>query len=221
MSNTDKINGIITNLSVKYSKTSWNKILPSIFKTEDFSTAMYQLVSDVQAGQQFTPLLKDMFKSFDLCPLEEVKVVFINNTPYSEVGVSNGLAFAGKQNPFTREISDISETGECDESLLSLPQKGVLLLNVSLTCPVGKSTDHLEMWKPITSHLLREIAEATVNTIFVFVGESTEYLSKEVPSSHAKLFLPSFKDEDQWESINVLERTNNILKKGGKKEIAW
>jgi uracil DNA glycosylase len=110
MSNDSKIKDTINKLVSKYSKTSWGNILPAIFQTEEFDMALNQLVSDVQAGQPFTPHLNNLFKSMDLCKFEDVKVVFVNTYPTAGTDKPTGLAFAGGEpNSFTREINGKKE----------------------------------------------------------------------------------------------------------------
>lgn len=217
MTNSDKVKVTINNLCNKYHKTSWKNILPAVFESDNFDTAIHQLVSDVQAGQPFTPLIKDLFKSFDKCDLKDVKVVFVNEHPYAEKGVANGLAFSGQNNPFLKSLDKDNES-----DMTYLPENGVLLLNVAMTCPIGKPKDHVPMWESVTGTIINHIAAETINTVFVFVGEETQHLSAEVGVYHPKLFIPSFpKDDKEWDSIDIFERINRILKNANKTAIDW
>jgi len=211
MTNSDKVKATINSLSVKYSKTSWTNILLPVFKTEGFDLGINQLISDHQAGQPFTPHLKDMFKSFDLCPLSEVKVVIVNPYPYPAKGEATGLALAGKQNPFTMELSTYSNNG--DKSLEYLPQQGVLMLNASLTCPIDKMTDHAPMWNPVFTNIIKGLSKFTQDTVFVLMGKDVEFLSSAIGESHSKLFIPSIKEGEDWENIDLFDRINSILEK--------
>ena len=219
MTNINKVKDTINKLCIKYQKTSWKNILPSVFESDQFDTAVHQLVSDVQAGQPFTPQFKDMFKSFDICPLEEVKVVFVNAHPNPDKLENDGLAFSLGNNKFKNSLT---QGEEAYGNLEHLPKQGVMLLNMALTCPVDKPKDHVPMWNSISSTIINYIAAETKQTIFVFVGENVEQLSKEVGVYHPKLFIPSFKDDDQnWESIDIFDRVNGILKKLEKTTIDW
>jgi len=218
--NSDKVKGTINNLCSKYHKTSWKNILPAVFESDDFDTAIHQLVCDVQAGQPFTPLIKDMFKSFDLCPLEDVKVVFINANPSAVASENDGLAFSSHPNPFNEALDNIQEG--FSNYLGYLPENGVLLLNMALTCPVGKSKDHIPMWEPIARTIIHQIAYQTVKTVFVFVGEEVEHLAQQVTKNHLKLFIPSFKEGGkQWDSIEVFQRINLLLTNAKKEPVNW
>lgn len=188
-----------------------------MLQTEEFEIALDQLMSDVQAGQSFTPVIKNIFKSYDLCKLEDVKVVFVSNNPHPDKGVADGLAYSGYSNDFYWSL----QTDEgINHSLEYLPKKeGVLLLTAALTCPVGKPTDHIPMWAPLTEKLIKAISYRTVNTIFVFVGKDVEHLGKHVGKNHLKFFTPDVKKS--WDSGGVFGNINKALIKMDKTPINW
>jgi uracil-DNA glycosylase len=186
-----------------------------MFQTEEFDMALSQLMSDVQAGQPFTPLIKNIFKSYDLCPLEDVKVVFVSSNPHPDKGVANGLAFNNYSNDFYYSLQN-----EEGYNLEYLPKnEGVMLLTAALTCPIGKPTDHIPMWAPLTDKLIKAISYRTVNTIFVFIGKDVEGLAKNVGKHHLKFFTP--KVGDGWDSGNVFANINKALIKMDKSPINW
>ena len=220
MSNTNKIKDTINNLTAKYDKTSWKDIISAMFKTEEFELALNQLMSDVQAGQPFTPLIKNIFKSYDLCALEDVKVVFVTSHPNPDKGVSDGLAFSGYDNPFYLTLNNKADGKVDGYSLSYLPQnEGVMLLTAALTCPEGKPTDHLPIWTPLTEKLIKAISYRTVKTIFVFVGEEVEYLAENVGKHHLKFFLPTV--GENWDPGDAFENINKALIKLEKKPVNW
>lgn len=200
-------------------------MLPKVFETEPFHMAIGQLISDYNAGQPFTPSLKELFRSFDMCPINKVKVVIINNHPYTEKGVANGLAFAGKINPFVVELNNVTEDKFIDgpsPKLEYLPRNGVMMLNMALTCPIGKPKDHIPMWTPVFNTIIKGISSLTKETIFVFVGKDVEHVAKCVGNGHSKLFVPSVgKEGEDWNSINLFGRINAILEKNLKTGIDW
>ena len=194
--------------------------------------AMNQLISDVQAGLPFTPKFNDMFKSLDLCSLDGVRVVFVNTLPYANAGVADGLAFSvPKDLPATQmpasadlfqDALEKTRTPEQDEfsyELDYLVKQGVLLLNMSITCPIGKPENHLPMWKPLFEKLIHDIAYRTLGTIFVFIGPETEYLHQYVRKGQYKFFLPDTGKD--WDYMDVFNKINEILKKNDKHPINW
>jgi len=186
-----------------------------MFQTEEFDLALNQLMSDVQAGQPFTPLIKNIFKSYDLCALEDVKVVIVGNHPHPDKGVADGLAFSGYDNPFVKALTS------SHNDLKDLPAEGVLLLTAGLTCPIGKATDHMPMWAPLTEKLIKAISYRTVKTIFVFVGKETEHLGKQVGRQHLKFFLPDVIEGEEWDHDDAFDKINKALNKMEKTPVNW
>jgi uracil DNA glycosylase len=222
MSNDSKVKDTINNLTGKYKGTSWEGVLTPIFQTEEFDLAISQLFSDFQAGQPFTPTFKDLFKSMDLCDLKNVKVVFVNAFPFGEKNIDDGLAFSGQVTSFHNDINDLAEEPLDGVSLEYYPkEEGVLLLNASITCPIGKRTDHLPMWQPVFEKLIADIAYKTTGTIFVFVGKEVEYMGKFVRKGQFKFFLPELPSNSEWNNLDIFNKINLILKDSGKEPVGW
>jgi uracil DNA glycosylase len=220
MSDTKRIKDTINKLIEKYDKTSWKDILSAMFHLEDFEMAIGQLISDHKAGQPFTPHIKDIFKSYDLCALADVKVVFVSSNPHPDKGIATGLSFSGYSNDFYLTLNNKAD-GEADRFNLDyLPQKeGVMLLTAALTCPIGKPTDHIPVWAPLTEKLIKAISYRTVKTIFVFVGEENEHLAKQVGKNHLKFFVPTV--TENWDPGGTFGNINKALIKMDKTPINW
>lgn len=188
--------------------------MTEVFQSEHFDLALHQLMHDVQTGLKFTPVIKNIFKSYDLCPLDKVKVVIIDNNPNPEAGISDGLAFSNYPNAFKKALVG-------NQPVLDyLPQReGVMLLTKGLTCPVGRPENHVPMWEPVIEMMIKSISYRTTNTIFVFVGENTESLSEMVGKNHLKFFIPQVKEE--WDSSSIFGKINDGLIKLKKEPVTW
>lgn len=181
-------------------------------------------MDDRAAGEQFFPKFNNIFRSFDLCPLDKVKVVIIAPLPEES---SDGLAFSGGGlNPFTQKINELNKAeGPMvhGNELEYLPaEEGVMLLNASLTGLVGKPKNHVQMWEPIIQQMIDQIGYRTTKVQFVFIGEETQHLAKYVRKGHYKHFLPIWENpEDAWDPAKFFINTNNLLEKIGKQPINW
>ena len=65
---------------------------------KEFDKAYWQSLT-TRVRDQYTktvvyPVAKNIFRAFDLCPLDNVKVVIIGQDPYHGVNQANGLAFS-------------------------------------------------------------------------------------------------------------------------------
>ena len=72
---------------------SWKKYLENEFK-EPYFAVLTSFVKDEYQNQLSYPPPKSMFRAFDLCPFEDVKVVILGQDPYHGKGQANGLCFA-------------------------------------------------------------------------------------------------------------------------------
>ena len=73
---------------------NWQSFIDYETKKSYFSDIKNRLISDNKKGRTILPDAKNYFKAFELCKLEDVKVVIIGQDPYHTPGVANGLAFS-------------------------------------------------------------------------------------------------------------------------------
>lgn len=112
------------------------------------------------------PKKYDIFKAFRLCPLSELKVIFLGPECYSNKNAT-GLSFANPKDTLDKNISPAlsvlqdaverqypGEGINLDLTLESWAKQGVLLLNSSLTNSKG-ATSHTLLW----NRFLREILD--------------------------------------------------------------
>lgn len=146
-------------------------------------------VNRLYAQYQVTPDYHDIFKAFRLCPLEDLKVVFLGYDPYPQKGVATGLAFGNKEG--TEKISPslavIKEallnpefpqytSPHFDITLESWARQGVLLLNSALTTEVNRTGSHINMWRPFISSTLSNLSDYTTGIIYVLLGKQAQSL---------------------------------------------
>ena len=73
---------------------SWKRALGGEFDKEYFRTLSAELHRRKAAGEVIYPAGKDIFRAFDLYPLQEVKVVILGQDPYHGEGQAMGLSFS-------------------------------------------------------------------------------------------------------------------------------
>ena len=81
--------------SVKIEET-WKKALENEFGKVYFKELSQFVKSEYKTHKVF-PQPKDIFRAFDMCPFEKVKVVIIGQDPYHGIHQANGLSFAVHQ----------------------------------------------------------------------------------------------------------------------------
>lgn len=140
------------------------------------------------------PQLKDIFKAFILCPLNNLRCVLIGQDPYPnlkttvldgspiKIPVATGIAFANS--PDTVALSPSLEviresvinytiphrTTIFDPSLEKWEAQGVLLLNSALSCEVGRVGSHMLMWRPFIKSLLTNLSKYHTGIVYVLMG---------------------------------------------------
>ena len=122
------------------------------------------------------PSDENMFKAFDLCPFNEVKVVILGQDPYHGPGQANGLAFAVNENVKPPpSLSNIIKEYKSDigtvPNLLNWAQNGVLLLNSTLTVIEGKANSHKDIgWQDYTDSIIKSISKNKDKVVFLLWG---------------------------------------------------
>jgi len=88
------IDEIKNKLLDKLELSGWKTILKSFIESSDFDKIIGQLVKLTNDGKRFTPPLKDIFKAFEECPYDKLKIIIVSQDPYPSFGIADGIAFS-------------------------------------------------------------------------------------------------------------------------------
>ena len=159
---------------------SWKEALQSEFDKPYFSELAARLHAEKAAGRLIFPPGSQIFRAFDLCPLDKVKVVILGQDPYHRPGQAMGLSFSvpegvtappSLKNIF-KEIEDdlgISMSGHTD--LSGWEAQGVLLLNAVLTVRAGEPTSHGGIgWQTFTDAVIITVSDRCDGVVFLLWG---------------------------------------------------
>ena len=166
---------------------------------------------------------------------DDVKVVIIGQDPYHQPHQAHGLCFSvlegtklppSLQNIF-KEIED--ETGKkpnTNGNLTSWAKQGVLLLNSVLTVRESCPNSHKNKgWELITSKIIKLLSERKDPVIFLLWGANAIQLGKDIDRSRHYVLTcahPSpLSAYNGFFGCGHFNKTNEILRKLGKKEIEW
>mgnify|MGYP003648314847 CR=1 FL=1 len=75
--NTINLEDIKIKLYEKLKPSGWGDKLKTFILSEDFDKILMALLKDAQEGKRFTPQIKQLFRAFEECPYNELKVVMI------------------------------------------------------------------------------------------------------------------------------------------------
>ena len=129
-------------------------------------------------GLSIYPESKDIFRAFDLCTLNDLKVVILGQDCYHGDKQANGLCFSVnngiKHPPSLRNIikelkNDLDKEMNSDFSYLA--KQGILLLNSSLTVHERLPGSHLHIWEDFTNNVIEYISNNSKHSIiFILWG---------------------------------------------------
>ena len=132
----------------------------------------------VNAGAVVYPA--QVFRALAVTPLDATKVVILGQDPYHGPGQAEGLAFSVRSGqkvpPSLRNIHkelarDLGLPAPRSGSLLSWAERGVLLLNTSLTVEASRPASHAKLgWHVLTDAIIEALWVDPVPKVFMLWG---------------------------------------------------
>jgi uracil-DNA glycosylase len=221
----------------KLEGTGWDLKLRSFIKSADFENILRVLHEQREEGKRFTPPLKYVFRAFEECPLNTLKVVIIGQDPYPHMGVADGIAFScsliGKPQPSLRYIfNGLNETiykdgREQNPDLKRWANQGVLMLNTALTCQIDKIGSHFAIWESFVAYLLDMLSLTNSGIIFILLGAKAHELEPLLGDNHhilkASHPASAVYSGGKWNCNDVFNKANEIIEKnnGEQFKINW
>ena len=159
---------------------SWAEKLKDEFEKQYFTDLTSFVKKEYKEGIVY-PVPKNIFRAFDLCPFDTVKVVILGQDPYHGVKQANGLAFAVEnsqavppslQNIFKEIANDLNASlVHMSGDLSQWAEQGVLLLNATLTVRAHNAGSHQgKGWEEFTDAVIRTLSEERENLVFMLWG---------------------------------------------------
>lgn len=213
---------------------SWKHHLKDEFEKEYFQKLIEFVKNEYQKKAVYPPP-KNIFRAFDLCPFDKVKVVILGQDPYHGKGQANGLCFSvneGVQNPpslqnIFKELSDdvdapIPKTGNLDP----WAEQGVLLLNATLTVVAGKAGSHQHQgWETFTDAVIKTISDQKEHVVFLLWGRYAQQRAEVIDGKkHLVLEAPHpspFSAMSGFFGCKHFSKTNEYLEFVGKEPVHW
>ena len=213
---------------------NWFELLKNEFNSKEFKE-LQTFLNNEYATYKIYPEAKNVFNALNLVKYDDVKVVIIGQDPYHQPHQAHGLCFSvlegtklppSLQNIF-KEIED--ETGKkpnTNGNLTSWARQGVLLLNSVLTVRESCPNSHKNKgWELITSKIIKLLSERKDPVIFLLWGANAIQLGKDIDRSRHYVLTcahPSpLSAYNGFFGCGHFNKTNEILRKLGKKEIEW
>lgn len=213
---------------------SWKKALAEEFDKPYFRELVAELHREKQAGITVYPPGGSIFKAFDLCPLDKVKVVILGQDPYHNPGQAMGLSFSvpegvaappSLKNIFKEIESDLGIWMSGSTDLTPWARQGVLLLNSVLTVRAGAAASHSGLgWQEFTDAVIRIISETQDGVVFLLWGNYAKTKAPLIDISRHHILAaahPSPLARGAFFGCRHFSRANEILEYEGKSPIDW
>ena len=208
-------------LSVEFEKSYFNE-LTKFVKTEYQSATIY-------------PPGKEIFRAFDCCTFDNVKVVIIGQDPYHGPGQANGLCFSVRDgqrlppslvNIFKEIKQDLGKEIPVSGDLGRWADQGVLLLNATLTVRAGTPGSHQNKgWESFTDAVIKKISEEKEHVVFLLWGAYAQKKGEVIDRSKHLVLMsahPSpFSADRGFFGCKHFSKANQYLKSKGLAEINW
>jgi len=220
-------------MDVKIEK-SWKDALAGEFEKDYFYSLVRFLHSEKSAGKKIYPPGGQIFRAFELTPVDKVKVVILGQDPYHGAGQAMGLSFSVpdgvKMPPSLRNIfaeieSEFGIRMSGSTNLEPWARQGVLLLNTVLTVQEGMAASHRNMgWEQFTDAVIRYLSDNCDGIVFLLWGNFAR-AKKELIDSSKHFVLeaahPSPLAGGRFFGCGHFFETNQILMGQGKTPINW
>jgi uracil-DNA glycosylase len=213
---------------------SWKEHLEAEFGKPYF-TELISFVKSEYNTQVVYPPGKEIFRSFDACDFDKVKVVIIGQDPYHGPGQANGLCFSVRENVkmppslvnIFKEIRNdlgkpIPQTGDLER----WARQGVLLLNATLTVRASSPGSHQNKgWETFTDAVIKTISDQKEHVVFLLWGAYAQKKGEIIDrQKHYVLLSPHpspFSADRGFFGNKHFSKANDYLKSKGLKEIDW
>ena len=157
----------------------WKEILSAEFSKPYFEELVAFVKQEYASGLVY-PAGRNIFRAFDKCPFERLKVVIIGQDPYHGEGQANGLCFSvnegvpfppSLQNILKEVFDDVGKPVPASGELDRWAEQGVLLLNSVLTVRAQSAASHAGRgWEQFTDAVVRAIAERKQGVVYMLWG---------------------------------------------------
>ncbi|XP_058631434.1 uracil DNA glycosylase a isoform X1 [Onychostoma macrolepis] len=214
---------------------SWKKALNAEFGKPYFKSLM-SFVAEERQKHTIYPPENEVFTWTQTCDLKDVKVVILGQDPYHGPNQAHGLCFSVQRpvppppslvNIFKELASDIEgfeHPGHGD--LTGWAKQGVLLLNAVLTVRAHQANSHKDKgWETFTDAVIHWLSTNMQGLVFILWGSYAQKKGAAIDKKRHHVLQtvhPSpLSSHRGFFGCKHFSKTNELLKKSGKKPIDW
>jgi len=213
---------------------SWKAHLETEFEKPYFKQ-LEHFVDDEYQEHEIYPPQEFIFKAFNTCPFEDIKVVILGQDPYHGPKQANGLAFSVNDEmrfpPSLRNIykeinKDLKIPISSKGNLEDWAKQGVLLINATLTVRANEAGSHQKKgWEEFTDAAIKALSEKREKLVFILWGSYAQKKGIQIDSRKHHIIKSAHPSplsaHRGFFGSKPFSQTNNYLIKQGLKPIDW
>ena len=141
------------------------------------------------------PDISNIFRAFELCPYNNLKIVMLGCDPYPQKDIATGILFGNRRdvkelspslNIIKEAVINFEIPHYCinfDTTLESWVKQGILMINSALTVEMNKIGSHVMIWRNFITYLLKYLSQKETGLIYVLFGKQAQtfepYINKQ------------------------------------------
>lgn len=213
---------------------SWHELLAGEFDKPYFDR-LTAFVREQYMTRVVYPPAAHIFRAFNSCPADRLKVVIIGQDPYHNAGQANGLCFSvAAGTPFPPSLQNIFQE-VCNDTGAPMPlsgeldrwaEQGVLMLNAVLTVQAHTPTSHAgKGWEEFTDAVVRTLAQRKSHVVYMLWGSYAQRKATGIdPAKNCILTAPHPSPLSAYRGFfgcRHFSRANEYLVATGQQPIVW
>ena len=213
---------------------SWREVLQPEFDKPYFEL-LTDFVRQAYRTKQCFPPAGQIFRAFDLCPFNKVRVVIIGQDPYHDVNQAHGLCFSVQDgvpvppslvNIYKELNRDLGKPVPPSGNLTHWAEQGVLLLNATLTVEAHKAGSHQgKGWEELTDAAIQALNNQRSNIVFMLWGSYAQrkgqYIDRRKHLVLTAVHPSPLSAYRGFIGCGHFSQANNYLLQHGQAPIAW
>lgn len=212
----------------------WLEALKDEFK-KDYYKQLFEKVNEEYRTRLIFPPANDIFNTFHLTPLKDVKVVILGQDPYHGNNQAHGLCFSVKPeveippslvNIYKELHDDLGCTIPDHGYLVKWAKQGVLMLNTVLTVRAHQANSHRGIgWEEFTDAAIRVLNTQDRPIVFILWGRPAQMKKAMLNNpKHLILEAPHPSPLSSYRGFfgsRPFSKTNQFLEANGVEPIDW
>lgn len=212
----------------------WDEVLSDLFQSENYKK-IREFLKEEYSTHTIYPSMYDIFNAFKMTSYKSIKAVILGQDPYHEPNQAHGLCFSVKDgcvpppsliNIFKEMKSDLGLEPPKNGDLTKWAERGVLLLNTTLTVRRGMANSHSKCgWTAFTDEVIKKISAREKPVVFILWGGNAR--AKKPLIDTERHFIVESAHPSPLSCYNgffgskPFSKTNRFLESEGEEPIDW